>query len=70
MRLKKKLTLMNPQELYDYLGRWEWYRDKRKIKSLLWKFCQQRIKRIKKEIRFKDLLFAGLKHLNSDKIGK
>ena len=70
MRLKKKLTLMNPQELRDCLSFWEWRRDKHKTKSMRWAFWQRRIKRIEKEIRFNDLLFAGLQHLNSDKIGK
>jgi len=70
MRLKKKLTLMNPQELRDYQELWLKRIMNFQPHNIGWKFCSRRIQRIEKEIHFKDLLFAGLKKINSDKIGK
>ena len=59
-----KLTLMNHSELYDCLEIWLKRMVKYQKDSIRWNCCSRKIRRIEKEIRFKELLRSGFQQLN------
>lgn len=66
MRFKKKISLMNPQELWDYRDFLYRRAYKYRPESIKWKYYGRKIARVTKEIHFKDLLLSGLQYIHKD----
>ena len=60
----RQLTLMNHSELYDCLEIWLKRMVKYRKDSIGWKYCSRKMRRIEKEIRFKELLRSSFQRVN------
>ena len=59
----KKLSLMKPSELKEYIELWRGRMSRCKTGSFSWKVCRWMVDRIKREIEFKNWLLIGFKKL-------